>query len=86
MKVRECYTERKVNPETGEVTFESGERWIETQDIEDHEARVAKAHNADIQAQLAADAAASFDDFLSGDKDKIAAIKKRRNELRAQLK
>ncbi len=43
-------------------------------------------HNADIERQLAEDAVASFDDMLSGDKDKIAAIKKRRNELRAQLK
>lgn len=93
MKVRDCNTIRKVDPETGAVTFETEERWLEIDGIltedeakEQERLQAIRDANAAIQAQLAANDLTIIRALAEGDAARVAAHKVSQAALRAKLK
>ncbi len=85
MKVRECHTVRVV-AEDGSVSFIEEERWIETQDIENHDRRQIEEANDAIKAQLQAADLANLRALFDGDSARIAQHKASQAVLRARIK
>lgn len=93
MKVQDHYTIRKVNTETGDVTFESGVREIELPDVitpeqaaENDRLQAIRDANAVIQAQLAAADLIIIRALTEGDTARITAHKASQAALRAKIK
>ena len=68
MKILDSYTHRNVDPETGEVTFDVGTRWIEAEGILTEEEAIEREGQEE-------DAYAEDAKHMQANKAKVAALK-----------